>query len=418
MRKAVAQPTVTVLLLAFLLLLGLFLARESRQAPADVVDNTFVDWLAANTPRTMPPAPITLVEINDSSLESQSAWPWSPLDFSLFLRATLRFKPAVVAIEHILVWENSIAANNDWPQKYPQYLQILHDYILQAPKILLAAQLGYPEDPDVIPPLQTVPILYKVQGDVKNIPEFTIVEHQPTEELRLGSTIGFTNLPEITGTVRKAPLLFRYRGQIVPSFVLQAAMLGSQITPDEIVVELGTQIWLGNRQTIPIDANGSMTVDFGSPFTRFGFDDLLVAVAQSEGGRPPPASAEAMRGQFVMLARTDKVAQTLDLPNGHKGSPGELAAAALATIQNQTFIRRVSSRCDFAIIAVAMVLGFFFLRWTREKVVLTALSLLVLYVFACMTVFARTLLWMPMLLPTGLLFFLVVFRFFSPGAKD
>ncbi|MDP9291964.1 MAG: CHASE2 domain-containing protein, partial [Verrucomicrobiota bacterium] len=409
---------ITGLLLAFLLLLGLFLVRESRQAPADIVDNTFVDWLAANTPRIMPPAPITLVEINDSSLENQRAWPWSPLDFSLFLRGALRFKPAVVAVEQLLVWENTIAANNDWPQKYPQYLQILHDYILQSPKILLAAQLGFPEDPDVIPPLETVPILYKVQGDVKNIPEFTIVEHQPVEELRLGSTIGFTNLPETSGTVRKVPLLFRYRGQIVPSFVLQAAMLSSKLTPDEMVVELGTQIWLGNRQTIPIDANGSMAVDFGSPFTRFGFDDLLVAVAQVEGGRPPAIAPDSMRGKLVMLARTDKVAQTLDLPNGRKGSPGELTAAALATIENQTFIRRISYKCDFAIIAVAMMLGIFFLRWNREKVVLTALSLLVLYVFACMTVFGRTLIWMPMLLPFGLMAFLVVFRLFTADSKD
>jgi CHASE2 domain-containing sensor protein len=394
------------------LLLGLFLMRESRQSPGNAVDAFFIDWISANTARQTPGAPVSLVEINDSSLEGH-LWPWSPLDFALFLQAVLPFGPAVVSIEHVLQWQKTQA--EDWQQKRPQYARILHDLVLRTPKLLLGAELGFPEDPDVIPPVQPVPIIWKVQGNASAIPEFVIVERQPREEYRLSSTLGFINLPRSDSIVRKAPLVFRYRGQVVPALVLQAMMLWLKLTPDDLVVELGSQIWLGNKISIPIDEAGYMRVDFKTPYVRFGFDELLLAIEQMQAAQPMVVPKEAISGKVVLLGRTDKVAQTLRLPTGRRGSSSELFAAAIATIQNGTFIRRVPGVFDFGIIVMGMALCPLYIRWRRDSVVIFSIVALVVYVLVALTIFGAWLVWMPMLLPLGLLLFMVLFRLFMPA---
>ena len=85
------------------LLAGLALMYESRQEPLAAWDNAFADFLAMHSRRSAPPAPVTLVAIDDSSLANHP-WPWTPLDFSLFFQAVLPLKPEVFAVDEVLDW--------------------------------------------------------------------------------------------------------------------------------------------------------------------------------------------------------------------------------------------------------------------------------------------------------------------------
>jgi len=382
-----------------------------------IIDSVFVDWVAGNTARRTAPAPLTLIEINDSSTEKKHAWPWSPLDFGLFLQAVLPFNPGVIAIEPVLDWKPDPKLSFEAQQKQQQYEKILRDFILRSPKTLLGAQLGYPEDPDVIPPLQEVPQLRKITGDVSQILEFTAVEHQAKEDYRLSSTIGFTNLPPLEGVVRTVPMMLRYRGQIVPSFVLQAVMLWNKLTPDDIAVKLGSQITLGDKVSIPIDARGAMRVDFKSPITRYGFDELLLAVEQAQHGQTSVFSTDLLRDRLVLLARTDSKSQTLDLPTGRAGSPGELFAAAIATIQGNNFIRRVSIAFDMLVIAVMMAAAYFSEKVTRRRACSIFLLSIIFYFFFSLTIFSRYRVWLPSLLPLGLWAFVLLLRLITPSRE-
>ena len=51
---------------------------------------------------------------------------------------------------------------------------------------------------------------------------------------------GFINLPERSRTTFHVPLLFRYRGEVIPSFALQAMLLWLRVTPAEVKVDLGS----------------------------------------------------------------------------------------------------------------------------------------------------------------------------------
>ena len=113
------------------LLAGFALNMQSRQEPLASWDNAFADFLAMNSRHGAPPAPVTLVEINDASIAAKP-WPWTPLDFSLFFQAVEPLQPDVVAVDEMLDW-NRFALPEDHQRKLPQYEKILRDHILRAP---------------------------------------------------------------------------------------------------------------------------------------------------------------------------------------------------------------------------------------------------------------------------------------------
>lgn len=196
------------------LLTGLVLLRESRQQPVAAWEDRWADFLAMNSRRGQAPAPVTLVEINDASLQNHP-WPWNPLDFSLFIKGTLPHQPSVIAIEEVLDW-NRLALPDDQVRKLPQYEKILKDSLLQVPRALLGAQLGFPDDPQIAPQWQEVPLLRNVSGDTSAVPEFPIVEREPLEDYRLSVTVGFTNLPSVHERFNSVPLVFRYAARFYP----------------------------------------------------------------------------------------------------------------------------------------------------------------------------------------------------------
>src|SRR4029434_9465744 len=175
-----------------MLTVGLLLLRESQQPFAGGIDDAFADFLARNSRREEPRAPVTLVEINANSLKGHP-WPWTPLDFALFFQAANAFQPEAVATDEVLSWEAQNLAPEQ-RQKLREYEKILREHVLRSPKVLLGAKLGFPEDPQVIPQLQETALIRHVTGDVNSIPEFTTIAEQAEENLRLSAFSGFTHL--------------------------------------------------------------------------------------------------------------------------------------------------------------------------------------------------------------------------------
>jgi hypothetical protein len=394
------------------LLTGAVLMHSGRQAPLAAWDNAFADFLAMNSHHSSRTAPVTLVKIDDSSIAGHP-WPWTPVDFAVFFQAAIPLHPEVLAVDEVLDWNRMVLPDGE-QRKLPGFEKMLRDQILAAPKVLLGSELGFPEDPSVIPPLQEVPVLRNVSGATTEIPEFTLIERQPTENYRLSSTVGFINLPLVYERFNSVPLVLRYRGQVVPAFALQAVMLWSKLTPDDVKVEPGVQVTLGKDLRIPIDAAGRMRVDFGSPHAQFTYEDLVLATEQSEAGRQPLVPLDRMKGAIVLLSRTDSAARTVPLAARRKGSPGELFTAAIATIQNRSFIHRAPVWVEGVIIAVFMALSFRLPRMKKWISPLIGLLALVVYAMAAMAVFSRWLMWVPIVAPAGMILAMVLLRIVTP----
>jgi hypothetical protein len=353
------------------LLAGLALLTQTRIEPLSAWDNAFTDFLAMNSRHGDQPAPLTLVGINDAYL-AKDPWPWSPLEFSVFFQGALPLKPDVIAIDQVLDWERAMVLPDEQNRKLAQYAQALHNNLLRA------------------------------------------VEQQPSESYRLASKIGFTNLPPLHSHFNSVPLLLRYRGQVVPSFTLQAVLVWAKLTPDDVTVEMGSHIDIGKQFHIPIDSRGRMRVNFGTSFTSFTFEELALASEQKQSGVAPIVPIDRLTGGIVLLSRTDSAARTVPLAARRNGSPGELFASAIATIQNQSFIRPVPDWAQYAVIGVFMLWSFPVPRMKKFKTILYGLLALVVYGLVALAVFGQWLLCLPGVAPAGVVAICVLFRLVTP----
>jgi hypothetical protein len=402
MRRSFPQFVFAIVVLAILL------PKAARQAPLAGIEETFITWLVANSNGDHSDAPVMLVEINDNSLVNNPL-PWLPMNYALFLDATQQFKARVAAIEPVTTWDPETLRPAD-AMLYPVHLRYLHECILRTPLLDLGAQLGLPEDPDVLPALQPMPVFRNVTGAMEAVPDFTVVEREPGDDLRLTAALGFVNIPITEEMVEHAPMVFRYRGQLVPSFPLEAMMLYHGVTPGEVVVRLGSEIKLGNKLSIPINAAGAMRLDWKQPFDRAGFDDLELAANQLESEHTPIIDPAKLKDRLVVLARTDSGAQTLTLPTGRLGSAGEVFAEAIATAETGSFARAAGWEGSWLVLGLGVWLGWLLCHRRKLMAGPLVLAFLAVYLLLCLTVFETMRVALPLTPMVGLALFIGVFR--------
>jgi len=199
------RPSIWVIIVV--LLLAVLFLREPRFQRSEEI---FLRWLIRHSQPAAKTVPITIIETGREN-------PPPPLEAALFLQGILEFKPTVVAIEPILQWGDR---NKDQEQ-------IFIDQAMRVPKLLLGAELTATTDPDA--PVAEIAGFTKVIGRRGDLPEFSGVEHQPGEDVRILSTLGFINLPEEVADdlhlARLLPPRTEVRGDVVAVLVLDDLVL-------------------------------------------------------------------------------------------------------------------------------------------------------------------------------------------------
>lgn len=350
---------------------------------------------------------LTLVEITGDTL-SKHPWPWGPDDFALFFHAALPFQPAVLAVEPTVNFDRATALEKD-----PVFEKMLHDHVLRSPKLVLGGRLGFAPDAEAVPDIQPVPVLRKVRGDLTRVPEFTAIESWAAESLRLTTQPGWTNLPERSGPRGWCPLVLRYRGQPVPTMVLQLAMHLEKVTLDEVEVVLSPQssyVAIGKSRRLPIDESGRMLLNVGADFTRVSYDDLLLSREQIERKEAPVRPPELFANRIVMLARTDYDSRTIAMPGGRTVSPGEFISAAFASIEIGTFPRRIGAWFDWSLVGLAAFLALWIRKWKPVLCVVITLTLLIASAAGAWWMFHSEQVLLPALLPVGLAVWVLLLR--------
>jgi hypothetical protein len=311
----------------------------------------------------------------------------------LLLQGLLEFKPAVVAIEPILQWGEAVKEQE----------QIFLDQAMHVPRMLLGAKLTASLDPDA--PVIEIPGFTKVSGRRGDLPEFSGIEVQPDEDVRILSTLGFVNLTEEAASNLTIPLLFQYRGEVIPAFTLQAVMLWLRVTPDEVKIDIGSSIEFPNGTKIPIRADGTLLVNPHMAYRsrQITIDELLLAAQQHEGGTAPGIHLEDIPTQLV-LAHT-----TTTRP--------DLFAAAIATIQTKTFVRRVSSIFDCVMVVLAAALSGWLRRFSRVDLIIGVVAFSAAYVLIAVGTVSAWAIWLPGFLPLGAVWISVLFAMILPKPK-
>ena len=390
------------------LLLGLLFLREPRLQRSE---EYFLRWILKNSQSSGPAAPLTVVEIGRDPglrLNAAAADPTekflhgpgtsiSALEYALFLQAALEFKPTVIAFEPILTFR---AREKDQEQ-------VFIDQAMRVPKLLVAAELTATPDPDA--PVPEIPGFTKVTGRRGDIPEFSGIGQQPDEDLRFISALGFINLPDEIEADIHVPLLFQYRGEVIPSFALQAALLWMRIPLSNVKIDIGLFIELPNGKRIPIRSDGTAFVN--PSMTRrahhMSLNELLLAAQQHDSGAATTARLAQLKDQ-ILLARAP------DNPLG----PRDVFAATIASIQANSFVRRI--HWIFECMVLLLVAGFSGTarKFSRIDLVLVAFAFSAAYCLLAITIISRWNLWLPGVLPLGAVWLLAIFCLFSPRSKN
>jgi hypothetical protein len=384
-------------LMIVVLLAGILFLREPRLEKSEDV---FLRWLLNNASLSGPNAPLTVVEVGHEQLlgpdelNKQAAPPVhvgpsavSPLEFALFLQAAIDFRPAVIAFENILKWRE-----RDRDQE-----QVFIDQAMRAPRLLLGAELTTSPEPDN--PGPDIAGFTQVEGKRGDLVEFTGISRQPEEDLRLISTAGFINMPEETADELHVPLLFRYRGEVIPSFALESVLLWMRVAPTDVKIHLGSNIELPEGRRIPITSDGTMIVAprAANKATRISLNDLLLAAEQRDSGQAVGAQFDSLRDQ-VVLVRTP----------ANPLSPPDVFAATIATIQTNRFVRRVSVIFDCVVLLVAAALAVMLQRFSRINIAMVAIAFSAGYCLLALGLMSRYQLWLPGVLPLGATWLLVI----------
>jgi CHASE2 domain len=397
---AMQRPTIWITLAV--LLLGVVFVREPRLERSE---EFFLRWLLKNSEPHGPMAPLTVVEIGHDAVldrdplkESTSSSPHaggsgvSALEFAMFLQSVLEFQPTVVAFENILKWRE-----RDKDQE-----QVFIDQAMRVPKLLLAAELTSTPDPDA--PGPEIQGFSQVTGKRGELVEFSGIGRQPGEEMRLIAAAGFINLPDEIADGIHVPLLFRYRGEVIPSFALQAILLWLSVTPAEVAIDLGSHISLPQGRKIPISADGTVLIspNAAKKARHLTLNELLLIAQQRDAGKKS-SELDSMRDQIV-LARTP----------ANPLSPPDIFAATLATIQTNSYVHRIGWIFDCVILVLAAVVIGTLRHISRVALVLGAIAFTAAYCLIALAVVSRWLVWLPGILPLGAVWLLVLIAIVMP----
>jgi len=271
-----------------------------------------------------------------------------------------------------------------WRERDKNQEQVFLDQAMRVPKLLLSAELTSTPDPDA-PPAE-IPGFPHVSGRRGDLPTFTGIQRQPDEDLRLISTIGYVNLPDEATT--RVPLLFNYRGEVIPAFALQAFLTWARIPMSEVQIEIGSHIALPGGHKIPINWDGTLMVNpnWSKLGRRFALNELLLLAQQ----RQKKSALESLHEDLI-LARTPS----------NLLAPADVFAATIATLQSNHFVRRVSLLFDGAVVLFIALLASRAVRASRIDLVLGLIAFTAAYCLIAFTVMARYTIWVPGLVPLG-----------------
>ena len=196
-------------------------------------------------------------------------------------------------------------------------------------------------------------------------------------------------------------MLFLYRGEVVPSFTLQAILLWLRVTPADVKIVLGSHIALPQDRKVPISADGSLLIDptVARRARRLSLNELLLAAQQRDtGGAATDQQKVDLRDQIV-LARTP----------ANPLSPPDLFAAAIATIQANKYLRRIGIWFDCLILLLVAALAAGLRRFDRVDLLLYGIAVTAAYCLIAIGTISRWSVWLPGILPLGAVWIAILF---------
>ena len=329
---------------------------------------------------------VSLVTIDEKSLDELGRWPWPRVRIAQLLDALVKYDAQVVGFD--IVWaepdENSqfkglsavkkklteLSVEN---QRLENYLsaalkeadtdRILADSVAQSRRAVLGyffhffAQEGLSTKKRVLqenfPPLSSYNLVKYTSEEAAEVPLFTAdyAEVNLPDISEAAGGAGYFNIfPDRDGTVRWVPLVIKYQGQHYCALSLAVLQKFQGNPPLALrVAEFGVeQVRLGDI-SIPTNEEGRMLINYRGPqktFPHYSATDVI-------HGRVP---ADAFRGKIVLVGATAIGIYDIRVTPFDHVFPGlEVHANVIDSILKQDFLYRPNWVTLFDLLAIILI---------------------------------------------------------------
>ncbi|KRR12642.1 CHASE2 domain-containing protein [Bradyrhizobium valentinum] len=263
-------------LLCLALLIGFATLRYADPAPVEEIRVRTFDAFQRIDPRKKTARPVTIVDIDDKSLEKLGQWPWPRTRLADLITELTRLGAVVIAFDAVFpepdrlnpalaadTFRNLDEETRARLRALPSNDQIFADAIRKSRVVL--GESGLPEEITALD--KTLPVtglamlgeepqrfMFNFPGLLRNVP---VLEHAAA-----GRGL-FTIKPERDGIVRRVPMIMQAQGQTLPSLTFEMLRVASGSGTILIKAEKAGIKSIGVKGfQIPTDHNGQIWVHY------------------------------------------------------------------------------------------------------------------------------------------------------------
>ncbi len=217
-------------------------------------------------------------------------------------------------------------------------------------------------------------------------------------------------VPDIDGTLRRVPLLIKYKDRYYPqvSFKVVQDYLG--LKEDDITVIPGKKIMLGNIE-IPVDRHNQMLVNWAGTwkdtFKHYSYIDIIVSYRQILNGEKPIIDLNELKDKICIIGLTASGLYDIrPIPLEASYPVVGINANIINSILNNDFIKRVPAWVDMLLIyLMGLLLSLIVSRARFMRGAVYTFVTLVGYIITALLIFTFTGRWIVVIYPSLAMFF-------------
>ena len=388
----------TIFLILCAIIISLIRHKENNGALSNF-NRGYINWLIDTKKVKAQPPSVTLLRINGPENSVFSEWPPSPIDYAIILKNLRKHEAKLVAIEPSMAWNNAAEG----------LLETLRSASLKYNKGELLMGAVFQMDQSVVESndkfINLLKPISNVSGEIKNIPEFTMIDPLPDRRLTsIGIPFAFTSIDmaeqDQENNPLKVPLLARIKELVVPSFALRAIMMEQDIDSNDVKIHLGNKIVFENGTVIPIDFQGAFEAFTGSRPDINKEDISILSLPEEELDR---SQLRSLSNRIILVGIDTEKEQIIPFRLGVNISNAERIALSIATIQSNLFIESFSSFSEYFIWVGIILIGLYLIRLKRSKAVARSLLTIIIYLAVSMVLFQSNNQWLSPMTPLSLM---------------
>ena len=397
----------TIIFIASCILSLLLVEREKNEGIIVDFESSYVNWLIDTKKEKKESSSITLLTLDDSEDSVIQDWPPSPLDYAVILNNLKQYDPELIAIEPSL----------EFSDRAEGLVETLRTACLafNQESLLLSAvcQMDQSIDPSTEKGENFFDVIDSVNGNTDNIPEFTRINSLPNQRFAaMGLPIAFTRIDLADNNYDEGiytfPLIAKIGDKIVPSFVLKAIMLDLEIKADQVIINMGNNIELGDKKIIPIDNGGHVQI-YPALQEELSIEKInLLTVPPSD----LDSENKSLLGKRIILIGNNQNSENIkNIPfrNNSRISNAEQMALAISTIQSGLFITEISKNKEILIWFILILIGAMILRSHSLKAFSRIGLVIIIYLSFSMLLFQSNGQWTSPVAPLALFIVMTIF---------